>query len=341
MRTHEQWLCHQLPTACLFLFIAPFAHLKAIDSLPVEQRRNGRDTLGAFEESSKAGFRSTVRLTSKGRTLALGTIVTSKGHVITKASSSIGVQEATLADGTNYKIRIMGIDKETDLALLKMKRAKDLVPVTWAEGNDSGEGSWLVSADPTLKRLKVGVIGAKSRPIDRIGGVIGVILGRDGEEVGGVMIQRIMPLSAGAAAGLENGDIITTVEGQKVTAREKVIELVGANDPGEIVDIQVKRGESLLSFRVTLGHRSVAFQMLDRNARMSGPVSKRKDNFPMVIQHDVSLPPTAMGGPLLNLDGKALGINVARVDRVTTYALPAKVVREIFEKLRRPKPRIE
>jgi serine protease Do len=338
MRTHEQWLCHQLPTACLFLFIAPFAHLKAIDSLPVEQRRNGRDTLGAFEESSKAGFRSTVRLTSKGRTLALGTIVTSKGHVITKASSSIGVQEATLADGTNYKIRIMGIDKETDLALLKMKRAKDLVPVTWAEGNDSGEGSWLVSADPTLKRLKVGVIGAKSRPIDRIGGVIGVILGRDGEEVGGVMIQRIMPLSAGAAAGLENGDIITTVEGQKVTAREKVIELVGANDPGEIVDIQVKRGESLLSFRVTLGHRSVAFQMLDRNARMSGPVSKRKDNFPMVIQHDVSLPPTAMGGPILNLDGKALGINVARVDRVTTYALPAKFVREIFEKLRHRKP---
>ena len=341
MRTPVQWLCHQLPTACLFLFIAPFAQLEAIDLLPVEQRRNGKDTLGAFEEASKAGFRSTVRLVSKGRTLALGTIVTSKGHVITKASSSIGAQEIILSDGTSYKIRTMGIDKETDLALLKMKRAKDLAPVTWAEGNDPGEGSWLVSADPTLKRLKVGVIGAKSRPIDRIGGVIGVILGRDGEEMGGVMIQRIMPRSAGASAGLENGDIITSVEGQKVTAREKVIELVGANDPGEIVDIQVKRGESLLSFRVTLGHRSVAFQMLDRNARMSGPVSKRKDNFPMVIQHDVSLPPTAMGGPVLNLDGKALGINVARVDRVTTYALPAKFVREIFKKLRRPKPKGE
>ena len=341
MQTPLQRLLNQLPMVCLFLFIPSLTHLQAIDLLPVEERRNGRETLDAFEEASKAGFRSTVRLVSKGRTLALGTIVTSKGHVITKASSSIGVQEATLADGTSYKIRTMGIDKETDLALLKMKRAKDLSPVTWSEGNDPGEGSWLVSADPTLKRLKVGVIGAKSRPIDRIGGVIGVILGRDGEEMGGVMIQRIMPRSAGATAGLENADIITSVEGQKVTAREKVIELVGANDPGEIVDIQVKRGESLLSFRVTLGHRSVAFQMLDRNARMSGPVSKRKDNFPMVIQHDVSLPPTAMGGPVLNLDGKALGINVARVDRVTTYALPAKFVRGIFKKLRRPKPKGE
>lgn len=339
MRTPLQQLYDHLPTVCLFLFIASFAHLEAIDRLPDEQRRNGKDTLGAFEECSKAGLSSTVRLVSKGRTLALGTIVSRKGHIITKASSCIGAQEAILADGTSYKVRIRGKDKDTDLAVLKIKGAKDLTPVSWAEGKDPGEGSWLVSADQTLKRLKVGVVGAKSRPIDRIGGVIGVILGQDGEEVGGVMIQRVMPRSAGAAAGLENGDVLTSVEGQKATSREKVIELVGANDPGEVVDIQVKRGERMLSFRVTLGHRSVAFKMLDRNARMSGPVSKRKDNFPMVIQHDVSLPPTAMGGPVLDLNGKALGINVARVDRVTTYALPAKFVREIFEKLRRSKPK--
>ena len=155
------------------------------------------------------------------------------------------------------------------------------------------------------------------------------------------MIERVMPRSAGAAAGLENGDVITTVDRQKVTSREKTIELVGANDPGEVVAIQVKRGEKTLSFRVTLGHRSVTFEQFDRNARMSGRVSKRKDNFPMIIQHDVSLPPTAMGGAVLNLNGKALGVNVARVDRVTTYALPAKYVREIFEKLRRPKPKSE
>jgi S1-C subfamily serine protease len=79
--------------------------------------------------------------------------------------------------------------------------------------------------------------------------------------------------------------------------------------------------------------------MMSRNARMSGPVSKRKDNFPMIIQHDISLPPTAMGGAVLDLDGKALGINVARVDRVTTYALPTKFVLESFKKLRRTKPK--
>lgn len=295
----------------------------------------------AFEESSKAGLGSTVRLVRNGRSLAMGTIVSKQGHVITKASVCIGAQEAILADGTKYKVRIRGRDKETDLALLKIKGAEDLTPISWADEENPAEGSWLVAADPTLKRLKVGVVGAKSRPIDRVGGVIGVILGRDGEELGGVMIERVMPRSAGAAAGLENGDVITTVDRQKVTSREKTIELVGANDPGEVVAIQVKRGEKTLSFRVTLGHRSVTFEQFDRNARMSGRVSKRKDNFPMIIQHDVSLPPTAMGGAVLNLNGKALGVNVARVDRVTTYALPAKYVREIFEKLRRPKPKSE
>ena len=68
---------------------------------------------------------------------------------------------------------------------------------------------------------------------------------------------------------------------------------------------------------------------------MSGPVSKRKDNFPMIIQHDLPLPPEAMGGPVLDINGKAVGLNMARVDRVTTYALTAKIVQESLKTLNR------
>ena len=149
-------------------------------------------------------------------------------------------------------------------------------------------------------------------------------------------VQRdVLYSPAGAAAGLKKGDVLTSVEGRKVTSRETVIELVGANDPGEVVAIQVKRGERSLSFRVTLGHRSVTFEMFNRNLQMSGPVSKRKDNFPMIIQHDLPLPPEAMGGPVLDINGKAVGLNMARVDRVTTYALTAKIVQDTFKTLNR------
>ena len=61
----------------------------------------------------------------------------------------------------------------------------------------------------------------------------------------------------------------------------------------------------------------------------------------MIIQHDVSLPPTAMGGAVLDLDGNALGINVARVDRVTTYAIPTRFALDALKKLRRSKHKSE
>ena len=36
------------------------------------------------------------------------------------------------------------------------------------------------------------------------------------------------------------------------------------------------------------------------------------------------LQPWLCGGPLVNLDGEAIGLNIARAGRVTTYALPAR-----------------
>ena len=66
--------------------------------------------------------------------------------------------------------------------------------------------------------------------------------------------------------------------------------------------------------------------MFNRNLLMSGPVSKRKDNFPMILQHDLPLFKEMMGGGIFDLKGYCMGINIARIDRVTNYALPASVV---------------
>ena len=42
----------------------------------------------------------------------------------------------------------------------------------------------------------------------------------------------------------------------------------------------------------------------------------------------------AMGGPLLDLEGMALGVNIARSDRVTTFALPSELVLETIMRLK-------
>ena len=66
---------------------------------------------------------------------------------------------------------------------------------------------------------------------------------------------------------------------------------------------------------------------------LGGPLSERRAGFPLAIQHDSVLQPTDCGGPIVDLDGKAVGLNIARAGRVESYALPAAIVRESVDKL--------
>ena len=200
--------------------------------------------------------------------------------------------------------------------------------VRWGDENATRTGDWVLSSFSMLEEIRVGVASGNPRKIGREGGVIGVILGADGDSVGGVRISEVVPQAAADKAGLKTGDVIVRVDGRKVKSRDQVVKLVGSNDPGDVVRIDVSRKSESKTFNVTLGHRSVTFDLFNRNLQMSGPVSKRKDNFPMIIQHDLPLPKNSMGGPLFNLKGECIGFNIARVDRVTIFALPSSLVRK-------------
>ena len=63
---------------------------------------------------------------------------------------------------------------------------------------------------------------------------------------------------------------------------------------------------------------------------MSGPGSERLSGFPSALQHDIPLDPSMCGGPLLDLNGRCIGINVSRAGRVKTLAIPASDVRELL-----------
>ena len=71
-----------------------------------------------------------------------------------------------------------------------------------------------------------------------------------------------------------------------------------------------------------------------RFSRVRGDVSQRAEGFEQAIEHDTVLQPWLCGGPLVDLDGKAIGINIARASRVSTYALPSRLVKQILDNLR-------
>jgi hypothetical protein len=63
-------------------------------------------------------------------------------------------------------------------------------------------------------------------------------------------------------------------------------------------------------------------------------LSTRRNGFEQVVQHDTVLKPDQMGGPILDLNGRALGVNIAKNGRVSTFALPLTVLEPAIAELR-------
>jgi putative serine protease PepD len=62
--------------------------------------------------------------------------------------------------------------------------------------------------------------------------------------------------SAAAAAGLEEGDLITAIDGAEVTSAEALVSELRARAPGDTVTLSVVRGGETLSLDAVLGDRA-------------------------------------------------------------------------------------
>ena len=142
-------------------------------------------------------------------------------------------------------------------------------------------------------------------------------------------------------AGLKAGDVILAVNGTTVTNREQIVETLREFREGTKIKLHFQRAEEELDadveMRLPRADQS-DFIPEERVSRLSGDTSKRAEGFEQAIEHDTVLQPWLCGGPLVNLEGKAIGLNIARASRVTTYALPAALVKRIFEQLKAAPP---
>jgi S1-C subfamily serine protease len=72
---------------------------------------------------------------------------------------------------------------------------------------------------------------------------------------------------------------------------------------------------------------------MNNNDLMSGDVSKRRSGFPRVLQHDIPGNGKIVGGPLLDIDGRCLGMHIARANRAENFAIPVEDLRALAERL--------
>lgn len=326
-----------------FLLVLACAFLPAIlagtdDSLLDPQLRlNGARVQQAFGQTQGIAQKATVKLLRNEKVIAHGTVIDPGGFVLSKASACIGARYLLTNSGIRLPVKARKRDEACDLVLLEVIRSgHDWPTLHWSDKNGSTDARWAISASPELDEIRLGLFGGKARPIGREGGVMGVVLSDDNQSEKGILVLEVIPQSAADRAGLKINDRILKIDHRSVRSKQQVNHAMQKKDPGDLLLLHINRVDEVIVRRVTLGHRSVTFDLFNRNLLMSGPTSKRKDNFPLVLQHDIPLYRNNMGGPVFNLEGECVGINIARVDRVTNFALPRAVLDPILRDWLKP-----
>ena len=151
----------------------------------------------------------------------------------------------------------------------------------------------------------------------------------DIEDEDGVRIRQVIGGSAAAEAGLKSGDIVTAVDNEVVTELSQLSLVIGGRRPGDTIKLSITRENNQLEMKATLKERS--FDLRQNNRAVGIPLSKKKTGFPRVLQHDLFVRPHQCGGPIVDLEGQVVGINIARYDRVTSYAIPADEVPTLLD----------
>lgn len=296
--------------------------------------RSGEETLRAFAPVSAATRYSIVKFNVDGETVALGAVADTNGLVLTKASElKKGKLTCWLAVDKEVAAEVLGVADEDDVALVRVQ-AQGLKPIHWATG-DVAIGQWAITPGIAETPQAVGVVSALPHRIRPQRALIGV---QFDFSTSTPKIEEVLPGLGAEKAGLKPGDLIVGLNKVAVTNREQIVETLREFREGQTVQIRVQRGEKPFEVEVRMmtprsGRLSGAFDSQRRLARMTGEVSQRAEGFEQAIEHDTVLQPWLCGGPLVNLDGQAIGLNIARAGRVTTYALPAKLVKRILDDL--------
>ena len=127
------------------------------------------DPFGFFGNPGNGGTRKQRVQTPKKEATGSGVIISSDGYIVTNNHVVEGADEltVTLNDNREYSARIIGTDKTTDLALIKVD-GKNLPTLPIADSDKVRVGEWVIAVGNPFglnNTVTAGIISAKARTL--------------------------------------------------------------------------------------------------------------------------------------------------------------------------------
>lgn len=320
----------------LLLLLALASPLPAQYSLEAPLRSTGAQLLQVFEPQRAVLQQSSALIRDGREESGYGVVISADGFILTKASEFTTLSEPTvIIDRKRYReVELLAVDRKWDVCLIRVD-AEGLEPVTYAQSSDLPLGSWVVGNGASSlfkRRLLMGVISARPHRIPPAGGlVMGVMLRKDEET--GLVVQDVEEQGGAHAAGIKKGDVLLKADDKPVSEIKDLVELLKTKHTGSRILIRLMRGDEAMELFVELMPSHQMKPPPNRNDQMSGDVSKRRSDFPRVVQHSILGNSNSVGGPLLNLEGQCIGMNIARANRAESFAIPVEELQEIASRL--------
>ncbi|MDB4766272.1 PDZ domain-containing protein [bacterium] len=298
----------------------------------------------------------------------LGTLVSTNGLIVSKYSIAKEMRHCVFQDGQKWPFRIIGFDEKKDLCLIRVNR-RGLTPIKFR--SDLGEqnvnlrqqgfealrlipptaGSLALSVGHEDKIAAFGMVtmglhdfkiqqpqcpdcvdlGMTVSPYPSLSRVNGVVYPLRK----GIKVLRVYPRSVGERVGLLVGDLINTVNGTSIYDRQILDQETKKVRAGDVMTMKVFRKG--LPRELTYKVPAVKKTLHDRWG--GGPYSDRRFGFGPVIVHDSVLAPQDCGGPLVDVQGNVIGVNISRSMRVASFAINIEDV-YLFVKSRSPETKL-
>jgi serine protease Do len=255
--------------------------------------------------------------------LAWGTVVSldkNNKYVISKSSIVGDHPQIKLKDGDVLQATVIARDIDQDLVLLKATGLKDAVflePAFKDTLSINDEGRFLISALFT-DSIRVGVLGNIRVNVPAFSkGFLDIKFAEIKQRVKVTYFDQ----PASAVYGLQIGDVIDSLNGVKVNSAKELPQSIFNLTPGNYAVFSIVRD----------GKPMALLQVIDKAAKINnkhladyfeGGASLRSDVFKSVFVHDSCIRPEECGGPVFDTKGNFQGINISRLSRVNSLAVP-------------------